>query len=216
MSKSFEVTVRGQYQSLNEGSGVPGIKAYEETFNLPSQESALSNICKHLLAPRLRKKHADYVRFRTHELVGIKLVGYTPNKEVLQMGFDEMNLSELHDFCILRQIMIDPFKHGDKDIFKIRAMVQDLYTQKRQAIKDAATSKDSAKQKEADELRKLNDLAPTSTDIILNENEQKLSQAAARQTNKEQTQSQTQSPATESTESMDALPPIEPDEPSLE
>ncbi len=182
MKKSFEVTVRGQYQALGEHSGIPTLKGYEETFILPSQEAALSNICKHLLSPRLKKSHSDFIRYRTHELVGMRLVGYSPNKDVLQMSFDEMNLLELHDFCILRQIMIDPYKHADKDIFALRQMVQKAYTEKRQAQKDLETSKQGAQMKEADDLRRLNDLDPTALDPVININEQKLSHAANQKT----------------------------------
>lgn len=176
--KSFEVTIRGQYQALSEHSGIPTLKGYEETFTLPSQEAALSSICKHLLSPRLKKKHADFIRFRTHELAGIKLVGYSPNRDVLQMGLDDMNLLELHDFCILRQIMIDPYKHASKDIFAIRQMVQKAYNEKRLAQKELATSKEGLVAKEADDLRRMNDLPPAASDPVININEQKLTQNA--------------------------------------
>lgn len=210
--KSFHVTVRGQYQSLHEGSGVPSLKPYDETFILPSQEAALSNICKHLLAPRLRKKHSDYIRYRTHELTGIKLIGYSPDRDVLQMGIDEMDILQLHDFCILRQIMIDPYKHASKDIFALRAMVQKAYTEKRVASKEKETSKEGAQQKEADALRKINDLEPTATDPVININEKKLSNAAAAEaSSKMHDHSPEQSP-----ESMDPLPAPEVDDPNAE
>ena len=173
-NKSFEVTVRGQYQALGDHTGIPTLKIYEETFVLPSQEAALSNICKHLLSPRLKKRHSDFIRYRTHDLVGIRLIGYTPNKDVLQMGIDDMNLLELHDFCILRQIMIDPYKHAGKDIYAIRQMVQKAYNERRIAIKDMETSKEGASVKEADALRKLNDLEPTAKDPVININEQRI------------------------------------------
>ena len=178
MNKSFEVTVRGQYQALSDHGGAPALKGYEEIFTLPSQEAALSNICKHLLSPRLKKKHSDYIRFRTHELAGIKLVGYNPNREVLQMGIDEMNLLELHDFCILRQIMIDPYKHASKDIFAIRTMVQTAYTEKRLAEKESAISKEGVAAKEADALRRANDLPPASSDPVIDINAHKATRAA--------------------------------------
>ena len=174
VKKSFEVTVRGQYQALGDHTGIPTLRGYEETFTLPSQEAALSNICKHLLSPRLKKKHSDYIRFRTHELIGIKLVGYVPNRDVLQMGIDEMNLLDLNDFCILRQIMIDPYKHAAKDIFAIRTMVQEAYSEKRLAQKESASSKEGLAAKEADALRKMNDLPPAASDPVININEQKL------------------------------------------
>lgn len=219
MSKHFEVTVRGQYQSLHEGSGVPTLKPFEETFNLPSQEAALSSICKHLLGARLKKKYPDFIRFRTHELVGMRLVGYTPNKDVLQMSIEEMRLDELYDFCILKQIMIDPYKHTAKDIFAIRNMVQKSWTEKRTAIKEAATSKEGNDAREADALRAANDLDPTAKDPVINVNEQKLTQNAKKATESLANGSAGGGIAAGPVESMDPLPPEESDdinEPILE
>ena len=177
--KHFEVVVRGQYHALNSVSGTPTLKNYEEVFILPSQEAALSNICKHLLSPRLKKTHSDFIRFRTHELVSISLKGYKPNPEVLQLDIDEMNLLELSDFCILRQLMIDPYKHGAKDIFAIREIVKKAYTAKRQMIKDNRDSKQAVAQEEADTLRKINDLPAESTETKINLNEQRLNKPTA-------------------------------------
>lgn len=211
-AKSFEVTVRGQYQALGEHSGIPTLKGYEEVFILPSQEAALSNICKHLLSPRLKKRHSDFIRYRTHELVGIKLVGYIPNRDVLQMSIDDMNLSELSDFCILRQIMIDPFKHGSKDIFAIRQMIQKAYNEKRLAQKELVSSKEGADVKEADALRAMNNLEPTSKDPLININEQKITQQHTKQT----AQPAQNAPAAEVL-SDEPLPDFVPDaEPTLE
>lgn len=214
--KFFKVTVRGQYQSLHEGSGVPTLKGYEETFDLPSQEAALSTICKHLLSPRLKKKYPDFIRYRTHELVGIQLFNYSPNKDVLQMGIDDMNILELHDFCILRQLMIDPYKHADKDIFVLRTMVQKAYTEKRVAEKERSQSKEGAEAKAVDKLRAQNDLPPAASDPVINLNEQKQTLAAKKASTAAPTVD-TNVPA-EEVESMDPLPEPEPDvnEPNID
>lgn len=175
--KHFEVIVRGQYHAMNAVSGTPTLKTYEEKFILPSQEAALSNICKHLLSPRLKKSHGDFIRYRTHELVSITLKGYKPDPEVLGLDIDDMNLLELSDFCILRQLMIDPYKHAAKDIFQIREMVKKDYTTKRQMIKDMAASKSAVANSEADTLRKANDIEPETQGIKININEHKVTQA---------------------------------------
>lgn len=170
--KHFEVVVRGQYHAMNAVSGTPTLKTYEEKFILPSQEAALSNICKHLLSPRLKKVHGDFIRYRTHELVSITLKGYRPNPDVLQLDIDDMNVLELSDFCILRQLMIDPYKHAAKDIFVIREMVKKAYTTKRQMNKDMRESKNAIANTEADTLRRVNDLPPESQDgpkVTINE-----------------------------------------------
>lgn len=174
--KHFEVTIKGQYHAINISSGTPTLKSYEEKFILPSQEAALSNICKHLLSPRLKKIHSDFIRYRTHELVSITLKNYTPNVDVLQMDIMDMSLLELHDFCILRQLTIDPYKHAKLDIFQIRTLVQKAYNDKRQAIKDSKESKNAIENSEAETLRKANNLeTPAGTEI--NINEQKVSKA---------------------------------------
>lgn len=175
--KYFEVVVSGQYHALSVVSGTPTLKTYRETFVLPSQEAALSNICKHLLSPRLKKVHADFIRYRTHKLESITLKGYTPNVDVLQLDIDEMNISELSDFCILRQLMIDPYKHGVKDIFQIRELVRKSYQTKRQAAKDMVDSKIGIANAEAETLRKANDLPPEDTETKININEHKATQA---------------------------------------
>lgn len=208
-AKHFEVTVAGQYHSMNDVSGTPTLRAYKETFILPSQEAALSNICKHLLSPRLKKSYSDFIRFRTHELVSIVLRNYTPNPEVLQLEIMDMNLLELHDFCILRQMTIDPYKHAKKDIFELRTMVQTAYTAKRQAAKDMKESSKAIENSEAETLRKINDLdAPSGTDI--NINEQKATQAHNAKAAATTMAPDVAEPADE------VLPPEEVDAPTLE
>lgn len=182
-AKHFEVTVAGQYHAMSSISGTPTLKNYKETFVLPSQEAALSNICKHLLSPRLKKTHSDFIRYRTHNLESIVLKGYTPNIEVLQMDIMDMNLLELHDFCILRQMTIDPYKHAKEDIFAIRTLVAKAYNDKRQAAKDMKESKHAVENSEGETLRKINNLdAPVGTEINLNEMKVSAAAKAKKQT----------------------------------
>ncbi|MDE1866581.1 MAG: hypothetical protein KGI08_02575 [Thaumarchaeota archaeon] len=170
--KYFEVTVAGQYIALMSSTGTQTLKNYEEKFILPTQEAALSKICKHLLSPRLKKKYADFIKFRTHEKIAVKLFNYTPDPAVLQMAVDDMNLTELSDFCILRGLEIDPVLHGHKDIFAIRQMVQKANDEKRQALKDKQTSKNHPEEKEANVLRQMNDLEKPPEGLQINLNEQ--------------------------------------------
>lgn len=212
--KHFEVVVRGQYHAMNAVSGTPTLKTYKEEFILPSQEAALSNICKHLLTPRLKKVHGDFIRYRTHELVSITLKGYKPNADVLQEDIDDMDLLQLSDFCILRQLMIDPYKHAAKDIGVIREMVKKAYSAKRQMSKDMRESKNAVANNEADTLRKANDLPPESMDgprVTINEH--KVTQAAqARQPATSVTKLQAGGPI----EADEPLPPVEQDDPNAE
>ena len=173
--KYFQAVVRGQYHALSEVAGVPTLKAYEETFILPSQEAALSNICRFLLTPRLRQKHADFIRYRTHQLVSLTLHGHTPDPDVLQMSIDDMSLEQLYDFCILKQLMVDPYKHTAKDIFQIRELVSSVYTQKREMAKSNQMMGSAEEKKSIAALREANALPVESEGLHINVNELKAS-----------------------------------------
>lgn len=177
MKKFFEATVRGTYHAISDITGTPIVKQYEEKFVLPSQEAALSNVCKFLLAPRLKKVHKDFIRFRTHELVGIKLVGHTPDPEVLQMAVEDMSMPQLFDFCVLRQLTIDPYQHPKKTIDQIREMVLKAYREKQQMKKDSEKTKGIEDRAKADALLAMNDLEVPKEGIEINVNEQKATAA---------------------------------------
>lgn len=176
MTRSFECVVTGQYHSLGTHGTVPTLKTYTAKFILPSQEAALSVICKHLLNPYLRKHYPDFIRFRTHELVSITVHGRKPDPAVLQMGIEEMNIEELSDFCILRQIMIDPYKHSD--LAQVKELIQERWREKRLAQKDMNESKDRAAKADEDFLRELNQLPKERGELEVNVNELKATQAA--------------------------------------
>lgn len=168
--RSFEVVVEGQYYALHDSVSTV-VKKYQAKFVLPSQEAALSNICKHLLKPYLEKNYPDFIRFRTHQLVSITAHGRKPDPEVLQMGIDEMNIAQLSDFCILRQIMIDPYKHSDLPLCRERVM--EAWRVKRRDLQDRQEGKAAVEDKEINELRALNNLPPLTDGILINHNEQK-------------------------------------------
>lgn len=208
-TKYFEVTVAGQYIALSHATGTHALKNYSEKFIVPSQEGALSKICKHLLSPKLKKKYSDFIRFRTHEKISMVLHNYAPNAEVLHMSIEDMNLTELHDFCILRQLEIDPFQHGTKDIFKIRSMVLKANEDKRQYAKDKRENKNAPEEAEANKLRAMNELDEQLGGTEINLNEQLVK--------KPEVQSYTPTPIdnnlanNDSLESDEPLPPVEPE-----
>ena len=98
-TRNFEVTVRGQYYAAHTATGVATVKGYEAKLVLPSQEAALSVICKYLLDPYLRKHYEDYAKFRSHKIVHVKVNGRPPDHAVLQMAFEDMGVAELADCC---------------------------------------------------------------------------------------------------------------------
>lgn len=165
----FKFTVSGQYIALHE-AGAKTLKRYTQEFVLPSQEAALSIICKHLLDEKLQKYYSDYIKFRTYTIISTEIIGRSPNRDVLQMGVEEMNREQLSDFCILRGIMIDPYKHGD--LAHCREVVAAEWRLKRLAKKEEETSKNAEVNKEVDELRKLNGLPPNSDEFQVNINAQ--------------------------------------------
>ena len=154
--RAFRVTVAGQYYGVSEVTGTAAIKNYTATFILPSQEAALSVICKHLLPPYLKRNYPDYARFRTHKIVSLECINHTPDRKVLQMAFEDMDVSDLSDFCILRQILIDPYKHSNLE--KIREEIKKIWENKVATQKqDKKTGKDK-EQKEVADLLALNKL----------------------------------------------------------
>lgn len=166
----FKFTVEGQYIALHD-AGSKTLKRYSASFTLPSQEAALSIICKHLLDDTLTKKYQDYIKFRTHAVTSMEVVGRSPDREVLSMDPDEMNREQLSDFCILKSLMIDPYKHGD--LTHCREVVKAQWRLKRLAQKEKEEHKDAGAQKEVDALRELNDLGPEEQGIKVNVNAQK-------------------------------------------
>lgn len=165
----FKFTVAGQYIALHD-AGARTLKKYECTFTLPSQEAALSLICKHLLDDTLRKKYPDYIHFRTHSLVSQEVVGRAPNREVLQMGIEDMTIEDLSDFCILRGIMIDPYKHAP--VSKARDLILKEWANKRAQSKEKLEAADAAETKEVEALRQLNALPPEEEALKVNVNDQ--------------------------------------------
>lgn len=176
-NRQFKVTVEGQYHALHT-SGNPTLKRYVAEFILPSQEAALSIICKHLLNPYLHKNYPDFIRYRTHELKSIVVVGRAPDPAVLQMSIDEMSMAELSDFCILKQILIDPYKHAN--LAAARELVQTTWSTKRQRILEKESGKTAQEEKEIAELLQQNKLPPQQDSVGVSVNERKATAAAVR------------------------------------
>ena len=215
-TKQFEVVVDGQYHALHDVSGSPVLKPYTSKFTLPSQEGALSVICKHLLAPYLRKHYPDFVRFRTHQLRSITLVGYTPNPEVLQMSIDEMNAKQLGDFCILKQIQVDPAKHADLNA--CRELVSTIWREKRTARQDKEELERKNNQGDIDELLKSNDLPVQTGEVVIDINAHKATVAAKARVTPAFTQTNGATGSTAPAPAMDIadepLPPFVEDSPN--
>ena len=169
----FKFTVQGHYYGAHDTTGVAVIKSYSAVFTLLSQEAALSVICKHLLDPYLRKNYPDYAKFRTHALTHTEVVGEKPDLKTLQMPIDEMNQSQLADFCILKQILIDPYKHPDFEKCKaeVKTIWEAMYAQQRY---ERESGKAKEKQ-EVDDLLDMNNLLAFKEKPIVNKNEQIIS-----------------------------------------
>jgi hypothetical protein len=199
--RKFEITVEGQYYGAHDTTGAPTIKAYKAVFVLPSPEAALSVICKHLLDPYLRKHYPDYAKFRSHKITSMISNGRLPDAKVLQMSFDDMDVRDLFDFCILKHIFVDPYKH--KDLEKCRTLVKDIW-EKRVAQQKADQKSGVAKEKaEVEDLLALNKLEDTSNEI--NVNEQKIGAALKKG------DSRIIEPATDDVDAGAPLPPTEDD-----
>ncbi len=156
VKRSFTFTVEGIYYGSHGQTGLPVTKPYIAKFVLPSQEAALSVIVKHLLKPWLRKHHPDYASIRTHRITSMDTSGRLPDPKVNQMAFEDMEVADLSDFCILNQIFIDPYKH--KNFEECREQVVKLYQSRSDEKKLAKKTGKDVEQKEVADLLKLNDL----------------------------------------------------------
>ena len=175
-TRNYEITVQGQYYGVHDATGSPTIKSYVAKFILPSQEAALSAICKYLLDPYLRKHYADYAKFRSHRITSVIVNGRPPDPAVLQMAFDDMGVRDLSDFCILKQIMIDPYKH--KDLEACRIEVKRVWEARVSQMKADEKSGAAKEKVEVDALLKMNELPKSGDAPEININEQKIFKAA--------------------------------------
>ncbi len=70
--KGYRVTVAGEFFAQSADTNVKIRKPYRLDFNVPSLEGCLGLIVGKLLLPALKKRHADCVNYRTHEIVDTK------------------------------------------------------------------------------------------------------------------------------------------------
>lgn len=179
VKRAFKFYMKGQYYGAHGETGLPVVKQYTAEFDLPSQESALSIICKHLLSPYLQNKYPDFVRFRTHWITSMETSGRKPNPEVLQMPIEEMNISQLSDFCLLKQIFIDPYKHSDLPL--CREQVMRVYHDRLNQAKANQENGEGERIKEVNALLELNNLPKIPKDgfVPVSLNEQRVASALA-------------------------------------
>jgi len=174
VKRKFVFTVEGQYYGAHDVTGSPTVKGYVAKFMLPSQEAALSIICKYLLDPYLKKHFGDYARFRTHRITSVVTEGRLPDPKVLQMAFEDMGIQDLDDFCIIKQIFIDPYK--SKNIEAARTAIAEAWHARESQVKADKNSGAEAEKVEADKLLAMNDLKG-STAAEINPNEMKIAKA---------------------------------------
>ena len=145
----YEVTVEGTYYAAGKT-----IKKYAVKFKLPSLDSALSVILKHLLDNKLRESYEDYMDYRTHDITETRILGESPDEAVLSIPIGRMSFGQLADFCALRSLFVDPYKFSVVD--QARGAVQQAWSDKQQQMLDEKERQE--KDKEGVDLRKLNDL----------------------------------------------------------
>jgi hypothetical protein len=156
--RRFTFQVEGKYYGSHDQTGLPVIKTYIGKFVLPSQEAALSVIVRFLLKPYLTKNYPDFASIRTHRITSMDTEGRLPDPKVNQMAFEDMEIADLSDFCILNQIFIDPYKH--KNFEQCREQVMKMYQSRSDEKKMLKKTGKDVELKEVDELLKLNNLEP--------------------------------------------------------
>lgn len=83
--KGYCVTIAGEYFAQSVDSNVKNRKPYRLEFNVPALEGCLGVIVGKLLLPALKKKFADCVNYRTHDIVDTRpLNADTPESRNLQ------------------------------------------------------------------------------------------------------------------------------------
>lgn len=112
----YKITLEGQYMSIGDASGSKVIKKYSAEFKLLSMEAALSVIVSKLLDSKLRQTYEGYVTYRTHRIVKVEVEGPKPNADVLSQAIEGMSMAQLTDFCILRELPVDPAKSEGKKV----------------------------------------------------------------------------------------------------
>ena len=163
--RRFTFTVEGKYYGSHGQTGLPVIKSYIAKFVLPSQEAALSVIVRFLLKPYLTKNYEDFASVRTHRITSMDTEGRLPDPKVNQMAFEDMEIADLSDFCILNQIFIDPYKH--KNFEACREQVMRLYQSRADEKKMLKKTGKDIEQREVNELLAMNKLEPLEDDINL-------------------------------------------------
>lgn len=173
--RKFLITVEGQYYGVHDLTGVANVKKYTAKFILPSLEAALSVICKYLLDPYLKKHYPDYAKFRSHKITSVSTEGRLPDATVLQMAFEDMGVADLSDFCILKQIMIDPYVH--KDLEACRQEVKTIYQSRADQQRADKESKRDVEKNEVDKLLAMNQLPPQEEGATISVNQQRIMSA---------------------------------------
>lgn len=151
----YKATVEGQYFANTGGVRGGSIKKYSAEFILPSNEAALSVVVSKLLSPKLSMQYPDYTRYRTHRLVKLEMIGdYKPNRAVLELPVEAMSMAQLLDFCLLRGIMIDPYKRKNVEI--AREQISLAWEEKKRLMRD--NSAEAEAKKKDDALLELNNI----------------------------------------------------------
>lgn len=150
--KGFAITVRGEYYAQSGDGKTKVIKRYEHVFRLPElRDDALSVIVGKLLAPALRKKHADFINYRTHAIADVKaLSADTPKSNNLQY----MDRAQLEEFVKTRSVPLDPKDFPETQ--DLRAMVIE-FVQRPEGF-EARLAEKVATMREDRELAAMNDL----------------------------------------------------------
>ncbi len=149
--RGYAVTVAGQYYAPAETSmGRKVTKPYEITVNVPKLEGALSVIKNELLAPAIKRKHPDYLGYRTYNVIGARpLNAETPESSNLAF----MTRAQLEAYASSNRVPVVP-AHYPK-IEDLRAAVVD-YTLNPEGF----AKREGAKQAERAQRAELAELNP--------------------------------------------------------
>lgn len=112
----YAVIVRGEYYAAHpDFQGKNLAKPYEIEVNLPSLDKAMSVIKNKLLAPMLKKKFSDYVRYRTYKVADVRpLSPSMPPAKNLKFAAREA----LVEYATENRVPIDTNDYPDTEILR--------------------------------------------------------------------------------------------------
>lgn len=125
--KGFKVKVVGEYYARSEVMGEKRVvKNYEFEANIPVLTAALSTVKNKLLTPVLKKKHKDYIMYRTYHITEITPLDETSRQQMKKVEIAYMDRASLVEYIQENALPVESRLYPN--LFDLRIAVQDAKT----------------------------------------------------------------------------------------